>query len=78
MGKSLKAPRVELVLTTPTGERIEVEADLDGRLYVDVENGEQCTLNYAKQWSDMTDERRQKTMEFIERITDNVKVLGLA
>ena len=43
MGKSTSFGRVEVVLTKPNGERIEVEIGENGLVYIDVEADHQCT-----------------------------------
>ena len=56
--------RVEIVLTKPTGERIEVDVDRNGILYIDVESDQKCQMNYAQVWKNVPDGQR----EYLEKV----------
>lgn len=75
MGKSTSLGRVEVVLTKPNGERIEVEVGENGIVYIDVEADEQCTMNVAQQWTELSEERRQKASRFIQSIQQDLEGL---
>ncbi|UZP68340.1 hypothetical protein N1030_05000 [Desulfovibrio mangrovi] len=75
MGKSTSLGRVEVVLTKPNGERIEVEVGENGMVYIDVETGEKCTMNVAERWTELTEERRQKASQFIKSIQQDLEGL---
>ncbi|GFM33946.1 hypothetical protein LN040_02875 [Desulfovibrio subterraneus] len=75
MGKSTSLGKVEVVLTKPNGERIEVEVGENDMVYIDVEAGEQCTMNKAQRWAELTDERRQQASQFIKSIQQDLEGL---
>ncbi|MFV0349809.1 MAG: hypothetical protein ACK5JO_14625 [Halodesulfovibrio sp.] len=75
MGKSTSLGRVEVVLTKPNGERIEVEVGENDMVYIDVESDEQCTMNKAQRWAELTDERRQQASQFIKSIQQDLEGL---
>ncbi len=75
MGKSTSLGRVEVVLTKPNGERIEVEVGENGMVYIDVESDARCTMNVAQQWTELSDERRQLASKFIESIQQDIEGL---
>ncbi|GFM35535.1 hypothetical protein [Desulfovibrio psychrotolerans] len=75
MGKSTSLGRVEVVLTKPNGERIEVEVGENGMVYIDVETDRRCTMNVAQQWAELSDEHRQKASMFIRSIQQNLEGL---
>ncbi|MCG8529898.1 MAG: hypothetical protein MI749_04455 [Desulfovibrionales bacterium] len=62
--------RVEIVLTKPTGERIEVDVDRNGILYIDVESNEKCKMNYAQSWMKVPNGQR----EYLEEILGGLAV----
>ncbi len=75
MGKSTSLGRVEVVLTKPNGERIEVEVGENGLVYIDIEADRQCTLNVAQQWADLSEERRREACRFIQNIQHDLEGL---
>lgn len=78
MSKTSSFDRVELVLTGANGERIEVAASINDLLYIDIEHDERCTLNYAENWANLTDERRRKATNFIKDVSNSLECLGIA
>lgn len=75
-GKVVEAvDRVEIVLTKACGERIEVNVDKDGLLYVDVEHDKQCTLNYAEAWKEIPSDQKECLKKMLDGLVLNLDKL---
>ncbi|MBG0773107.1 hypothetical protein [Oleidesulfovibrio alaskensis] len=68
--------RLAVVVYTPDGKRIEVEAAVGGRLYVDVEEESRCTEHFAVHWEELPQEQQLLAGELIEAVTHHVTVFG--
>lgn len=64
--------RVEIVLTKSGGERIEVDVDKDGLLYIDVESNERCKLNYAEAWGEVPDDQKERLRKMFVRLAQSL------
>lgn len=69
--------KVQLVLVSHSGERIEVEADVDGMLYVDVEADGECIHNHARYWNDLNPVERQAARRFMALVSGSLPMLGV-
>ena len=75
-GKVVEAvDRVEIVLTKACGERIEVNVDQDGLLYIDVESDKRCTLNYAEAWKEVPSDQKECLKKMLEGLVLNLDKL---
>ena len=75
-GKVVEAvDRVEIVLTKACGERIEVNVDQDGLLYIDVESDKRCTLNYAEAWKEIPNDQKECLKKMLEGLVQNLDKL---
>ncbi|OBQ46104.1 hypothetical protein [Halodesulfovibrio spirochaetisodalis] len=63
---------VEIVLTKACGERIEVNVDTNGLLYIDVESDKQCTMNYAEAWKKVPTDQKERLKEMLEGLVNSL------
>ncbi|MEZ0576125.1 hypothetical protein [Halodesulfovibrio aestuarii] len=66
---------VEIVLKKSCGERIEVNVDKHGLLYIDVESGKQCTMNYAEAWTKVSGEQKECLKKMLEGLVQHLDKL---
>ncbi|ADP86969.1 hypothetical protein [Nitratidesulfovibrio vulgaris] len=69
--------QVQLVLVTHSGERIEIEADVERMLYVDVEADGVCIHNHARRWNDLDPVERQSARRFMALVSGGLPMLGV-
>lgn len=69
---------VKLVLSSRRGERIEVEATIDGLVYLDVEQGDTCAHNFATNWDNLPDDGKRNVQHFITAVASHLSLLGIS
>ena len=64
--------RVEIILTKPSGERIEVDVDRNGIFYMDIESEEKCTMNHAQPWKQVPAGQKQYLKSMVEKLANSL------
>lgn len=64
---------VEIVLTKTCGERIEVNVDTNGLLYIDVESDKQCRMNYAEAWKKVPTDQKKRLQNMLEGLAHSLE-----